>query len=137
MDAKIKADWIKALRSGEYEQGMGKLQANGKFCCLGVLCELAPNVHRVSTTVSGIGVYAASDTSDNREENYPPTAAWIWAGWTEKDPFVRTGFSQAPDGSAIANSGPFGNPRRGQYLSNLNDAGFTFDQIADVIAYFL
>jgi hypothetical protein len=136
MDAKIKADWIKALRSGEYEQGMGKLQVDGKFCCLGVLCELAPNVHRVSTTVSGIVVYG-SGTSDNREENYPPTAAWLWAGWVEKDPFVETGFSQAPDGSALASSDTYGNPRRGCYLSNLNDAGFTFDQIADVIAYFL
>lgn len=29
--------WLKALRSGEYEQGRGILEAGGAFCCLGVL----------------------------------------------------------------------------------------------------
>lgn len=33
--------WVDALRSGEFEQGRGKLQRNGKFCCLGVGCEVA------------------------------------------------------------------------------------------------
>lgn len=32
--------WIKALRSGKYAQGQGKLNQNNKFCCLGVLCEV-------------------------------------------------------------------------------------------------
>lgn len=41
MDAEIKAKWVKALRSGEYEQGAGKLRrADDKFCCLGVLSDL-------------------------------------------------------------------------------------------------
>lgn len=40
MDAKIKADWLAALRSGEYKQGIGRLRQDGKFCCLGVLCDL-------------------------------------------------------------------------------------------------
>ena len=30
-------DWVKNLRSGEYEQGKYKLVNEGKFCCLGVL----------------------------------------------------------------------------------------------------
>ena len=29
--------WLAALRSGEYEQGFGKLFADGMYCCLGVL----------------------------------------------------------------------------------------------------
>lgn len=29
-----------ALESGEYEQGAGRLKKDGKFCCLGVLCDL-------------------------------------------------------------------------------------------------
>lgn len=37
MDAKLKAKWIKALRSGKYEQGKDYLYKNGKYCCLGVL----------------------------------------------------------------------------------------------------
>ena len=32
--------WVAALRSGEYEQGRGCLQMGGKFCCLGVACEI-------------------------------------------------------------------------------------------------
>ena len=41
MDAKLKADWVKALRSGEYRQTRGVLQHGDAFCCLGVLCVVA------------------------------------------------------------------------------------------------
>lgn len=33
--------WIKALRSGEYKQGRKALKVGDRFCCLGVLCDLA------------------------------------------------------------------------------------------------
>lgn len=33
--------WVDALRSGEYEQGYGALLNDGKYCCLGVACEVA------------------------------------------------------------------------------------------------
>ena len=33
--------WTDALRSGYYEQAQGSLQVSDKFCCLGVLCEVA------------------------------------------------------------------------------------------------
>jgi hypothetical protein len=52
MDKKIKKQWVKALRSGEYRQGayaLGRLSADGvyieSFCCLGVLaheCDPTP-----------------------------------------------------------------------------------------------
>lgn len=32
--------WCKALRSGDYPQGRYHLCIDGKYCCLGVLCEL-------------------------------------------------------------------------------------------------
>lgn len=40
MDPKIKADWIKNLRSGEFKQARGQLYDpdEGGYCCLGVLC---------------------------------------------------------------------------------------------------
>lgn len=42
MDAELKAKWTAALRSGEYKQGKGQLRdGRGKFCCLGVLCNVA------------------------------------------------------------------------------------------------
>jgi hypothetical protein len=41
MDAQLKAKWIEALRSGEFEQCHGRLTRNGAFCCLGVLAKIA------------------------------------------------------------------------------------------------
>jgi hypothetical protein len=34
-------EWVKKLRSGEFQQGRDLLNRNGKFCCLGVACEVA------------------------------------------------------------------------------------------------
>lgn len=33
--------WVKALRSRKYRQGKKFLANDGKYCCLGVLCDLA------------------------------------------------------------------------------------------------
>lgn len=41
MNKTLKNKWIKALRSGKYEQGKGNLNHDGRYCCLGVLCEVA------------------------------------------------------------------------------------------------
>ena len=44
MDKRLKTRWLKALRSGEYEQGRGKLavetDSGARFCCLGVLVDI-------------------------------------------------------------------------------------------------
>ena len=40
MNPEVKQKWIEALRSGKYEQIKRKLWDNGKYCCLGVLCEV-------------------------------------------------------------------------------------------------
>lgn len=54
MDEKLKNKWIKALRSGKYKQVQENLKGevyteDGEslgvgFCCLGVLCEVAPGI---------------------------------------------------------------------------------------------
>ena len=42
MKKEIADKWIKALRSGKYKQGRGRLNYHDKeLCCLGVLCEVA------------------------------------------------------------------------------------------------
>jgi hypothetical protein len=41
MDPVLKAKWIEALRSGEYQQTFGALRDNDGHCCLGVLCEVS------------------------------------------------------------------------------------------------
>jgi hypothetical protein len=40
MDAELKAKWVKALRSGEYQQGTSALRRVDEFCCLGVLADM-------------------------------------------------------------------------------------------------
>ena len=40
MKKEIKTKWLKALRSGEYEQCKKNLRNGDKFCCLGVLTDL-------------------------------------------------------------------------------------------------
>jgi hypothetical protein len=37
MKATWKRKWLKALRSGKYEQAKGSLKKDGGYCCLGVL----------------------------------------------------------------------------------------------------
>lgn len=46
MDKRIKKAWLKALRSDDYNQGVGQLCRTGDdgvdhFCCLGVLIDIA------------------------------------------------------------------------------------------------
>lgn len=41
MNEAVKARWVKALLSGEYQQGINCLRTkDNRFCCLGVLCDL-------------------------------------------------------------------------------------------------
>jgi hypothetical protein len=54
MDAELKARWVAALRSGEYEQGRRQLRAGDTYCCLGVLCVVA------SIPLNGIGTSCVS-----------------------------------------------------------------------------
>lgn len=48
----IKEKWLEALKSGKYKQGVGMLYKCGEHCCLGVLCEIHPNL---SITDHGYG----------------------------------------------------------------------------------
>jgi hypothetical protein len=46
MNKEIKAKWVAALRSGEYQQGIMKLRdRRDHFCCLGVLCNIHAQAH--------------------------------------------------------------------------------------------
>ena len=42
LTSKMKKKWVAALRSGEYKQGKAALCNNGRYCCLGVLQDVAP-----------------------------------------------------------------------------------------------
>jgi len=109
MNPEIKAQWIAALRSGEYHQGKGVLESVwGDFCCLGVLCHLA-HKQGVVERVKGHDGQIWYDEEDGRL----PCSVLDWSGMTSDIGLIEEGRAS---------------------LAFLNDLdGRTFDQIADVI----
>ena len=121
MNPVAKAMWLTALRSGDYKQGKGALNKNGKFCCLGVLCEISTEVLELKiNTLNEMSDCACPDCSSKTlydgKGSYLPAIVAAWAG-------VDTmGAIPSKDGS-----GTFGN------LTEMNDKGKTFEEIAQII----
>lgn len=116
MDTKIKADWIAALRSGDYIQGRGQLRETDlstgatSFCCLGVLC----NLHAIAHPK----IAAAQSTKDSYMQmtSYLPPSVEIWSGLSDKAGVY--GHRVGPSVGSLAND---------------NDNGKSFEQIAGII----
>lgn len=101
------ADWLLALRSGKYKQTKSKLRYHDGFCCLGVRCDLED------------------------------PAAWIGDRWNNESEFLPWSLLQKLEMKSSAGRLPFEDREGTQMgLSRLNDYGFTFDQIADIIECF-
>lgn len=65
MNKQLVDKWVAALRSGEYKQGHGRLNKNGNFCCLGVLCDVAG----IPKTQSSRGVCSYGQSSESLDVN--------------------------------------------------------------------
>lgn len=117
-----RAAWIKALRSGDYKQGRNYLCSDDHYCCLGVLCDLvAPD----DWTGTGVIRYHQDNCSLPDEDiaiavgmtneiggfdpNGLPVALHEWLRAKDKDGTVPLS------------------------LAGMNDAGYPFSDIADVI----
>lgn len=127
MNPEVKARWVAALRSGEYKQGKNALQRDGKFCCLGVLCEIAVQEGVISADRrGGLSVLFY----DGNSAALGP-AVRHWSGIADE---------AGSFGSEIITVS-LDNGRdmvRSTNLMSLNDlAGYTFEQIADVIEEYL
>jgi len=112
MDPKIKAQWVAALRSGEYKQGKGVLRKGNELCCLGVLCEVA--------ILSGIELKVHHKNGYTQYDGHGsglPGTVREWAGLDDGQPYT----SRMDDD---------GFPMR---ISHVNDGGASFEQIADLI----
>lgn len=117
MNPDVKSEWVAALRSGDYKQGIGRLRDNeDKYCCLGVLCEIAVRRHVIPPArLIPDGTY----TYASRSFRLPREVA-LWAGLTESDPKV----TDPRSGITI----------RTIALAELNDSSsVSFATIADVI----
>lgn len=119
MNARIKARWLKALRSGKYRQGTGHLKkttitGEARHCCLGVLCELAMRSKVIAPSVAAHDGISRIHQFDGNT-GFLPLSVIEWAGLTDYDPDVST-----KQGLATC-------------LSHLNDSGKSFKQIANII----
>ena len=98
--------WVEALRSGKYEQDKEALQGRKGFCCLGVLCKVAED--------NGIDVLMDSDGRLDGSHLGKQKKVWRW--------------------SELANQeGAFKRIGEDEWLTQLNDAGKSFSEIADII----
>jgi hypothetical protein len=97
------ANWLAALRSGEYDQCAGRLKSEGRYCCLGVLQEV----------VSGRIVAA--------EDEEVPADSWL----AEHRVDFRTDLG-------ISSPYPY-LPSLQLAATEANDTGKTFAEIADAI----
>lgn len=114
---KIRRNWIKALRSGKYKQGISYLchregkQKIDRFCCLGVLCDLAVKARVIAPKVEkGYEIYDGVVYKFEGECEVLPNAVAKWAGLkTDIGDFDETN------------------------LTVLNDDGTSFKKIARII----
>lgn len=137
MNEDIKARWVAALRSGEYEQGTDYLCNDGKFCCLGVLSDLAVKdgvIEAPEEITNGLGDAIPGLAFDGERHHLPPAVA-EWAGlltegYTWDDDGIEEVFGLAPDIDPVAiHDWTEGD----KTFSELNDTGKTFAEIADLI----
>lgn len=86
MNKDIKEKWVTALRSGEYEQGRGYLAVDGKYCCLGILCELA-HAEGITNKATHQGTYAEySVYGKGMSAGVLPSEVIEWAGLSSDNP---------------------------------------------------
>jgi hypothetical protein len=127
------ANWLVALRSGEYTQGTKKLRTGNKevgtysHCCLGVLCEVSKFKVNVDgyyfdevTGCKSMHLFPTADVDTRR-----PTVIVTSNKQVEQVEFVK--MTKARTGFDISS----------KPLSAINDSGkFTFIDIADIIEMF-
>ena len=110
MKKEIADMWVKALRSGKYGQAQGRLaEAGNSFCCLGVLCSLAPQ--EVGEFIGDLFIYTNSEGNEAGEREKLPRPVREWSGV----------------------KGSYGERFTKFSLADLNDYGKTFAEIADII----
>jgi hypothetical protein len=101
----VKQPWLTALRSGKYEQGQDALCQGGRYCCLGVGAEVLLPV-----------AFVPSEYPDEGDLMLLPGHTTRMLDWRKVD------WVQGADPAGVL-----------QALAGLNDAGHTFDAIADLI----
>lgn len=119
MNPEVKAVWLQGLRSGDYIQGTTRLHfTDGKFCCLGVLSDLAEAAGIVSRKRAKYNFAGARLDQPYYEYDGStallPVAVQSWAGLDDAPLVTHLGLTKG--------------------LTELNDEKeLSFDEIADLI----
>lgn len=85
MNQDVKRKWVRALKSGKFEQTVEALKDNEGYCCLGVLCELYQKEH---PQTSFKWTWYEDRYHFGKEQSYLPKAVQKWAGLKDSDPFI-------------------------------------------------
>lgn len=125
----IKDKWLKALRSGRYRQGFGRLRtASGGYCCLGVLSKIQKRLTDNNGTCFD-GPYAHTAGS-------PISTCFL----SDNNPVIRAlDINGAfPKGVSVkiiqpSNANNFSPLSICSCLADCNDDGMSFKQIAEII----
>ncbi len=128
MNPEIKQKWVDALRSGKYEQGSEKLRSHQGYCCLGVLCDLYAQEQNVDWKFNG--AYEEENTQPmdywyfDGESEFLPESVREWAGFSLPNPQVRVDVTENDDEDDWLYNDD---------IANLNDTGYTFNELAKMI----
>ena len=124
MNSKIKEVWINALRSGKYEQGSEKLRSVTGYCCLGVLCDIYAQEHNTQWEFRGdeeINPQSQDYWYFDEHSEFLPETVMNWAELKTHNPTVRV-HNDDEDTFYYTDE-----------LSDINDSGYDFSQIANII----
>ena len=126
MNPEVKQKWIDALRSGKYEQGSEKLRSQQGYCCLGVLCDLYSKEQNVDWDFRGDNDYFQPTDYWYFEDQseFLPDSVKEWAGLPVGNPSVRVDVTEEDDENDWFYK---------DEIANLNDSGYTFNELSNVI----
>lgn len=131
MTEELKAQWIAALRSGEYNQTRSALKNNEGFCCLGVLCDVIDNTRWADDNQTNGYNFELGDTRFSFNTAVIPSEA---AKPLALNKMLVTIDDNIIDPDQIdLEVDSHDTTRLDDYLITLNDNGKSFSEIADII----
>jgi hypothetical protein len=127
MNPEVKQKWIDALRSGKYDQGSEKLRSVQGYCCLGVLCDLYSKEQSKDwdfVECEETNLQPKDYWYFEGESEFLPDSVREWAGMACKNPSVRVDVTDNDDEDDWFYH---------DEIANLNDSGYTFKELSNVI----
>ena len=126
LDPKVKQLWLEALRSGKYPQTRECLRDQRGYCCLGVLQDL----YIQNTSYADWIEEVDGEPHDIGEQEFPEVGCAQWAFPS----VLGTNFKWIQNGARLYTYIDNGRiPGKMIALAELNDAGHSFNYIADII----